>query len=96
MLKSFHIIAYLEGISLLALFFIAMPMKYVWHEPALVKYVGWAHGLLFIAYVVILAQLASAKDWPMQKTAWGLVASLLPFGAFIFDKQLHQETSTPA
>ncbi|MEP7128906.1 MAG: DUF3817 domain-containing protein, partial [Chitinophagales bacterium] len=44
-----------EGISFLVLLFIAMPLKYFADIPEAVKYTGWLHGLLFILYLVALA-----------------------------------------
>ena len=46
--KQFHQIAHLEAISFILLMFIAMPVKYVLGNPLLVKYIGLAHGLLFV------------------------------------------------
>lgn len=53
-LKSLMIMGYLEGTSFLLLLCIAMPLKYMMGIPEVVRYVGMAHGALFIAYIVIL------------------------------------------
>lgn len=50
--KFFKWISILEGISFLLLLFIAMPLKYLFEMPEMVKQVGMAHGILFIAYVI--------------------------------------------
>ena len=50
--KSFKIISTLEAISFLVLLGIAMPLKYIWDMPQLVKIVGMAHGVLFILYII--------------------------------------------
>ena len=49
MLKLFKITGYLEAISAIVLFFIAMPMKYIWEDPTWVTHAGRVHGGLFIA-----------------------------------------------
>lgn len=87
MIKRFRLVAYLEGISFLALLGIAMPLKYVYGNPYPVKFVGWAHGVLFIAYVAMLSSLSTEKNWPMKTKILGLIAGVLPFGTFIFDKK---------
>ena len=53
-IKSLRIVGFLEGISFLLLLFIAMPLKYIWDNPILVKYVGMGHGVLFIVFLAIL------------------------------------------
>ena len=50
MLKTFRIIAYLEGISFLLLLGVAMPLKYHWGMPLAVRIMGSLHGFLFVAY----------------------------------------------
>ena len=49
--NRFRIIAVLEGWSYVLLLFIAMPLKYMFDMPLFVKYLGWAHGALFVAYM---------------------------------------------
>ena len=87
-LTYFRIIAALEGISLLCLLFIAMPIKYIGGEPYPVRVVGMAHGLLFIAYVALLFLVAAHQNWKWHKTMIGLIASSVPFATFWFDRRL--------
>ena len=93
-IKTLRIIGIAEGISFLLLLFIAMPMKYMLDNPILVKYVGMGHGLLFILLLVILFIVCEKHKWSLSIFLMGLVASILPFGPFLFDrkiKQLEQE-----
>lgn len=90
MKKAFRITAYLEGISFLVLLGFAMPMKYVYGNPAYVKAMGWVHGLLFIAYVALLDGVASMVNWPTKKTATGFLAGVLPFGTFFFERSIKE------
>lgn len=84
-LKRLHTIGLLEGISSLVLFFIAMPMKYFMDMPLAVKYTGWAHGLLFVLYIGALLHAAITYKWSLGKVFLGFVASVVPFGPFVFD-----------
>src|SRR6478752_9515072 len=81
----FFAVAFLEGISYLILLFIAMPLKYVAGEPEMVKRVGMAHGLLFVLFVLTLAQVATENEWKWKKALTGFGFSLLPFGIFWFE-----------
>lgn len=90
-LKRFRIISITEGISMVVLLFIAMPLKYVFYLPLMVKYVGWIHGILFMLYILILIPTSRSLRWPFMKIFMGLVASVLPFGPFLFDRKLKNE-----
>jgi integral membrane protein len=77
-----------EGISFLVLLGIAMPLKYLAGIPELVKFTGWAHGLLLIVYVfcIIWARETVGLSW--KHSIFAFVASLFPFGTFYADKKL--------
>lgn len=85
-LTIFLKVGFAEGISFLLLLFIAMPAKYLLDYPLLVKYVGWAHGLLFILYIIFLILAADEQGWKFKRCFLGFIASLLPFGPFVFEK----------
>lgn len=78
----------MEGISYLVLLGIAMPLKYFFSFPEAVKYTGWAHGVLFMAYIPAVFIARKAMNWGFAWTVLALKASLFPFGTFILDKYL--------
>jgi integral membrane protein len=77
-----------EGISFLVLLLIAMPIKYMLGIPEVVKYVGWAHGVLFIAYIIAVFAAIRAMRWNWFWVLVALAVSLIPFGTFWLDKEL--------
>lgn len=83
----FKHIAFWEGISLLLLLFIAMPLKYLLDMPLAVKVVGMAHGVLFIAYVLIANILKPKLQWNLSTFAIIIFASFVPFGTFYVEKK---------
>lgn len=87
MLKLFKIIAFLEGASLLLLLFFAMPMKYYFQEPIFVKIIGMAHGVLFVAYIILAIMAKIELNWSFKKTGIICLASVVPFGTFYVDKK---------
>jgi integral membrane protein len=87
MLGFFKKIALLEGISLLALLFFAMPMKYMLDEEIYVKTIGMAHGILFILYVVLAFILKFILNWSYKLLAIIGLASIIPFGTFYVEKK---------
>lgn len=89
--KKIRLIGILEGISYLILLGIAMPLKYYGDKPEAVKYVGWIHGLLFIFFVIAIAMGYFFLNWKLKKSVAAFIASLLPFGTFVFDRQLRKD-----
>ena len=87
MLKFFKIIALLEGTSLLLLLLFAMPMKYMFHEPIFVKIIGMAHGILFVAYIIMAIIQKIESNWSLKTFVVISIASVIPFGTFYVDKK---------
>lgn len=87
MLTLFRITAILEGISYLLLFAVTMPLKYLADLPMPNKYVGYAHGFLFITYIVIAFLFWRQKKWSFKRGLILFIASLLPFATFYVDKK---------
>lgn len=76
-----------EGVSYLLLFALSMPLKY-WagiKEPNI--YIGYVHGFLFIAYIVLAIALWKTQNWKGKHLFLMLLASLLPFGTFYLDSR---------
>ncbi|QHL87358.1 DUF3817 domain-containing protein [Nibribacter ruber] len=90
-LDRFRSIAIIEGISFLLLLIIAMPMKYMMGIPEPVKYMGWAHGVLFVLFMALLLQVWIQYKWSFWKVALAFIASLIPFGTFWLDKKIAHE-----
>jgi len=78
--------------SYLLLLGVAMPLKYFWDKPEMVKYAGWAHGVLFVAYVIALIMCWAKYKWSFGKIALVFFASLLPIAPFIVERRLMKET----
>ncbi len=98
-LRNLIVMGLIEGTSTLALFFVAMPLKYFADMPMAVTIVGSIHGLLFLVYVAML--LLGLRRIPLSTslTVWGLVGAVVPFGPFVVDVPLLRMlrvSSTPA
>lgn len=89
--KSVHnlrILAIVEGISLLSLFFIAMPLKYYFDMPQAVTMVGWVHGVLFMGFVFQAVRVGQMKAWSESFLFAVVLSSMIPFGMVYMDKKL--------
>jgi integral membrane protein len=77
-----------EAISFLLLLGVAMPLKYAFGQPEMVRIVGMAHGVLWMLYVGLAALGQLDYKWPLKTTALLLIASVLPFGPILADVKL--------
>lgn len=91
MIRTFRYVALLEGITTLALFFIAMPLKYGWDNPVLVPPIGLIHGIAFLVYIA--AMLFTLPGRGFSRTEWvrTVLAAFVPFGTFINDPLLKRK-----
>jgi integral membrane protein len=88
-LGRLRIIGYLEGISLLILLFIAVPLKYYGHNQALVKAMGPVHGALFLWFIFNTLSVGVQERWKFKDTTWKvLIACIIPLGTFYIDRYL--------
>ena len=83
--RTLQLVGYAEGTSFLVLLGIAMPLKYIADLPLAVTIVGGLHGGLWILYLLAAAWAASANSWGIGRVSGAFVASILPFGPFVFD-----------
>ena len=82
-------ITFMEGLSLIILVCIAVPVKYLGDNPSLVKTVGPIHGFLFILFCYSAWLIGSKLKWNWSGMIWKLLlASFIPFGTFYLDHKV--------
>jgi len=77
-----------EGASFLILLFIAMPLKYWANMPEAVSVAGMAHGVLFVLYLLAIAQAFFVRQLTFVNAALGVAAAFVPFGPFLLERRL--------
>lgn len=92
-LQMLRWVGLVEGTSFLLLLGIAMPLKYALGIPMAVKVAGWIHGVLFLAYLMVLWNVWGDRRWPLPRLAAGFVAAVVPLGPFVFDRSLRNEAA---
>lgn len=85
MLRLFRYVALAEGVSTITLFLVAMPLKYWFDYPALIRPVGWIHGILFLLYLVAMVPGLWGRRAGILGWLRTFVAALFPFGTFLND-----------
>ena len=87
----FRWIARAEGVSLLLLMGVAMPLKYGWGFAEATLVPGWIHGGLFLAYVAALAWIGSEQMWSWSRSGLAFLAAWVPFGTMAFEAWLNRQ-----
>jgi integral membrane protein len=84
-----RIIGFLEGISLLILIFVAVPLKYYFGNPILTKILGPIHGALFLLFIFNAISVGVEQNWKFKTTTWKVIlACFIPFGTFYIDHKI--------
>lgn len=88
--KALYWLAFADGLALLALVLVAVPVKYLLAIPLGVKLLGPVHGTLFISLTLTL--LAALKRGVVRPRLAALLffGALIPLGAFYADHKLRQ------
>lgn len=89
-LKNFRMLALVEGISLLTLLLIAMPLKYYAGVTWAVPVVGMIHGLLFLSFMMASLNVSHKLNWPIHFWLLVFLSSIVPAGTFLMDIKLRK------
>ena len=87
-LRNYRVAAWVTGIGLLVLVFVAMPLKYFFGEPRPVALVGMLHGFLYMAYIVCTLVLAERCRWRPFEALVILLAGTVPIASFVAERQV--------
>ncbi len=87
-LLRFRVMAYVTGVLLVVLVFVAMPLKYIGNDDRLVAVVGVAHGWLYMLYLIAAFMLAFQLRWSLGRTLLLLLAGTIPFASFVAERKV--------
>lgn len=87
-LKRLRLVGTIEGLSTLALFGIAMPLKYWGDLPMAVSVVGPLHGGLFMLLAWMFYTGIDRVPLPTRLAVFGIAGAIVPFGPFVVDRWL--------
>ncbi|MFD6176332.1 MULTISPECIES: DUF3817 domain-containing protein [unclassified Isoptericola] len=90
-LKRYRFMAILTGCMLLVLC-VEMFFKYVVPVEVVVDYMGWvpfAHGWIYVVYLVTVLDLWSKMRWGFGRLATMVFAGVVPVMSFILEKRVH-------
>ncbi len=85
-IKWFLLIGKIEGYSYLILLGIAMPLKHAFNKPVFIRPCGTLHGLLFVAFMMLLGLMFYKVKLSFKNSALAFLLSLVPFGTFFLKR----------
>lgn len=84
-----RIVGFMEGVSLLALVLIGMPLKHYYGDATVTKILGPVHGAIFLLFLFNTLSVGVEQHWRFATTTWKvLLACFIPFGTFYIDKKI--------
>lgn len=89
-LRRLRLIGLAEGVTLVLLLFVAVPLKRIGGVALATKIMGPIHGALFLGYLYALVEAISSGGWTRRAAVRALLACLLPFGTFINDRAIRR------
>lgn len=90
-LLRYRIIAYVVGVMLLVLVFVAMPIKYMGDNPAVMNVVGPMHGFLYMVYLLATFDLGRRARFGLVKMLFVALAGTIPFLSFVAERKISHE-----
>ncbi len=87
-INRLRITGVLEGISLLILICIGLPLKYIMKISGVIKFIGPIHGAIFLLFIFLSIGVASEYNWKRKMLFKILLASFIPFGTFYINKKI--------
>jgi integral membrane protein len=87
-LRAYRIAAWVTGVGLLILVFVAMPLKYFFGMPELTAIVGVTHGFLYMIYIVCTLLLAERCRWKPFDALLILLAGTIPLAGFFAERRV--------
>ena len=94
--KRFRTMAILAGIMSLLLWFVDLPVAYLFDNESWKAKVAWipfVHGWIYAIYVLTALQFASKAKWSVMKMLGLIVAGTLPIASLIMERKVVSQYS---
>jgi integral membrane protein len=94
--KRFRFMALVAGVMSLLLWFVDLPVVYLFDNPdwkAAVAWIPFVHGWIYLAYVLVALQFSVKAKWPIKNILWLLLAGTLPFASIAAERRVVRQYS---
>lgn len=96
LLLLYRVLAYVTGVLLVVLVFVGVPMKYLAEDGTGMQHfgetvtavVGFAHGWLYMVYVIVTLLLSLRQRWSILMTVLVALAGTIPLAAFFAEHKV--------
>jgi integral membrane protein len=95
-LKRFRVMAIIAGVMSLLLWFVDLPVVYLFNNEdwkSMVARIPFVHGWIYAAYVLTALQFATKARWSLKKTVWLILAGTLPIASFAAERRVVRQYS---
>lgn len=88
----YRVMAYVTGVLLIVLCFVAVPLKLFAHNGVLSTAVGIPHGMIcYPLYLLTTFDLYRRVRWPLGKMVLVVLAGIIPFLTFYVERRVVAE-----
>ncbi len=96
--RCYRVMAYVTGCVLIALCFVGIPLQLFAHNDVVVNYVGTAHGMLYIIYLVVAFVMTRMVGMKVASpgTLIVLLAGTIPVLTFVVERWVTRTYINPA
>lgn len=77
-----------EGLTLIILLLVAVPIKRLLGVDEIVTWIGPIHGVAFLVYLYAVVEAWSAGDLTRRRLAFSILACFVPFGTWLNNRYL--------
>ena len=89
--KRFRVMALIAGVMSLLLWFVDLPVAYLFSNEDWKSKVAWipfVHGWVYAVYLLTALQFSVKARWELRRVIWLALAGTLPIASFIAERKV--------
>jgi integral membrane protein len=95
-IKRYRVMALVAGVMSLLLWFVDLPVAYLFNNEdwkAAVAWIPFVHGWVYAVYVLVAIQFSVKARWSMKKMIWLILAGTLPIASIAAERRVVRQYS---
>ena len=95
-IKRYRVMALVAGVMSLLLWFVDLPVAYLFNNEdwkAAVAWIPFVHGWVYAVYVLVAIQFSVKARWSMKKMIWLILAATLPIASIAAERRVVRQYS---
>jgi integral membrane protein len=95
-IKRYRFMALVAGVMSLLLWFVDLPVAYLFNNEdwkAAVAWIPFVHGWVYAVYVLVAIQFSVKARWSMKKMIWLILAGTLPIASIAAERRIVRQYS---